>query len=340
MFEWQGRVDSEDGDKGLRWHQRVKLDINDDTSSNVDTSAKADTHQNLTQAGNANKHVSLVGFECDLGVMNNKGRVGAAAGPNAIRQALANLPWHWPDTTLTDVGNVTAEANLSQAQRQYANAIQYALQSGNAENEVKLVVGLGGGHEIAWGSYQGLFDSLSANKRVGIINFDAHFDLRKPAPNTSSGTPFRQVYEHCQLHNTPFHYACIGVSKAANTTALFEFADTSKTRYLHDTHCDFQSVINTLNPMLESIDELYVTICLDAFAASTAPGVSAPSALGISPSLVINTLRYLAQQQQVKDYQWRLCDIAEMNPQFDMDNRTAKLAARLIFEVTDALMED
>ena len=39
MFEWQGRVDSEDGDKGLRWHQRVKLDINDDTSSNVDTSA-------------------------------------------------------------------------------------------------------------------------------------------------------------------------------------------------------------------------------------------------------------------------------------------------------------
>ena len=94
MFEWQGRVDSEDGDKGLRWHQRVKLDIRDDTSSNVDTSAKADTHQDLTQAGDANKHVSLVGFECDLGVMNNKGRVGAVAGPNAIRQALANLPWH------------------------------------------------------------------------------------------------------------------------------------------------------------------------------------------------------------------------------------------------------
>ena len=88
MFEWKGRVDSEDGDKGLRWHQRVKLDINDDTSSNVDTSAKADTHQNLTQAGNANKHVSLVGFECDLGVMNNKGRVGAAAAADCARE-----PW-------------------------------------------------------------------------------------------------------------------------------------------------------------------------------------------------------------------------------------------------------
>jgi arginase family enzyme len=27
-----------------------------------------------------------------------------------------------------------------------------------------------------------------------------------------------------------------------------------------------------------------------------------------------------------------------MNPQFDIDSRTAKLAARLIFEVTDALV--
>ena len=205
-----------------------------------------------------------------------------------------------------------------------------------------MVIGLGGGHEIAWGSYQGLFNAKSKSARIGVINFDAHFDLRKPSPNTSSGTPFRQVYEHCQLHDTQFHYACLGISKAANTPALFNFANMSNTRYLTDVALSdeslcMQRIDELLSPMLKDIDELYVTVCLDAFPAAQAPGVSAPSALGISPTLVINTLHFLAQHQSTYGYQWRLCDVAEMNPNYDIDSRTAKLAARLIFEAVDAI---
>jgi len=59
--------------------------------------------------------------------------------------------------------------------------------------------------------------------------------------------------------------------------------------------------------------------------------------LGISPTLVINTLHFLAQHQNTYGYQWRLCDVAEMNPNYDIDSRTAKLAARLIFEAVDAI---
>lgn len=318
MFKWQGRIDNEDGAEGLRWHQKVnEIEVGED-------SALANT-------------ITLVGFECDLGVAFNKGRVGAASGPNAIRQALANLPWHWPRTSLSDLGNVTAQENLSKAQKQYADAITFALSQHKG-----LTIGLGGGHEIAWGSYQGLFNTRADNARIGIINFDAHFDLRKPSPNTSSGTPFRQVYEHCQLHGVPFHYACLGVSKAANTQALFNFANTSNTRYLTDVALSdeslcMQRIDELLSPMLKDIDELYVTVCLDAFPAALAPGVSAPSTLGISPALVINTLHFLAQHQSTYGYQWRLCDIAEMNPNYDIDSRTAKLAARLIFEVVDAV---
>jgi len=330
MFKWQGRIDNEDGLEGLRWHQKV------------DEHAYRESG-NLTSVNNSDKRatidntVTLVGFESDLGVAFNKGRTGAAAGPNAIRQALSNLPWHWPNTSFTDLGNVTAVDNLAQAQTQYADAISYAL-----KQHTGFTIGLGGGHEIAWGSYQGLFNTKPENARIGIINFDAHFDLRKPALNTSSGTPFRQVYDHCQLHNTPFYYACLGVSKAANTAALFNFANVSNTRYLTDIALNdeslcMQRIDELLSPMLKDIDALYVTICLDAFSAAQAPGVSAPSALGISPTLVINTLHFLAQHQSTYGYQWRLCDVAEMNPNYDIDSRTAKLAARLIFEAVDAV---
>ena len=47
MFKWQGRIDSEDGIEGLRWHQKVnELEVGEDNS--------------LANA------VTLVGFESDL----------------------------------------------------------------------------------------------------------------------------------------------------------------------------------------------------------------------------------------------------------------------------------
>ena len=88
--------------------------------------------------------------------------------------------------------------------------------------------------------------------------------------------------------------------------------------------------------MLKEVDALYVTVCLDAFPGNIAPGVSAPSALGISVEFVIKMLHWIAQSQSAFHYNWTLTDIAEMNPYYDIDNRTAKLAARLVYEAVNA----
>lgn len=304
-FIWQGRTDTEDGDAGRRWHQLVNQE---------------------------NSQFALVGLACDIGVAANKGRIGAAKGPDAIRAALANLPWHLSGS-FTDAGNINATDDLEQTQHLYAEQISQQLQQN------RLVIGLGGGHEIAWGSYQGLVNAIASDNSIGIINFDAHLDLRKPAPHTSSGTPFRQIAEYCQANKREFHYACLGVSKAANTPALFDYAASTNTHILLDKNCSFNNAKDCLTPMLQKIDALYVTSCLDAFPAAIAPGVSAPSALGIQPELVIEVLHWLAKSQRDLGYSWRLADIAEMNPDYDIDNRTAKLAARLVFEITEALSQ-
>ena len=305
-YRWQGREDIEDAQNGLRWHQVI----------------------------NSQPHTyscCILGFECDLGVAANKGRVGAAQGPNAIRHALANLAWH-ADFGLHDAGNIVAATHLVEAQS------HYALQIAKSLNEHSFVIGLGGGHEIAWGSYQGLVRSFASdsNKKIGIVNFDAHFDLRNPAQTTSSGTPFRQIAEYCQTHDQPFHYACLGVAESANTSALFTYAKHTQTRYLLDIECNLEAAKQLLEPMLSEVNELYVTVCLDSFAAHIAPGVSAPSTLGISTEFVINILRWIAQSQSTFHYNWPLIDIAEMNPTYDIDNRTAKLAARLVYEAVSS----
>ncbi|WP_339725313.1 formimidoylglutamase [uncultured Paraglaciecola sp.] len=305
-YHWQGRDDTEDGQNGLRWHQIV------------------DTQPQTTSC-------ALLGFECDLGVASNKGRVGAVKGPNAIRKTLANFAWH-ADCGLHDRGNIVAGTHLAEAQTHYAQQIAKSL------NEHAFVIGLGGGHEIAWGSYQGLVQHLAKDptKKIAIINFDAHFDLRNPSLGASSGTPFRQISEYCQTHNREFHYACLGVAESSNTSALFTYAKQSQTRYLLDIDCNLNAAKQLLEPMLTAVDELYVTVCLDAFPASVAPGVSAPSALGISVEFVIKMLHWIAKSQDVFDFNWQLTDIAEMNPHFDIDNRTAKLAARLVYEVVNS----
>jgi formiminoglutamase len=305
-YHWHGREDLEDGEQGLRWHQVINQ---------------------TTEVGGA----ALIGFACDLGVQANKGRTGAKNGPEKIRNALSNLAWH-SKLPLKDLGSIVAENNLPESQQAFAKHISSAL------NENSLVIGLGGGHEIAWASYQGLYQHLksSKNKKIGIINFDAHFDLRLPSPSASSGTPFRQIAEHCQQNNTSFNYACLGVAESANTPALFNYANQLNVKYILDRNCSISAARTLLKPMLEDIDCLYVSICLDAFPASTAPGVSAPSALGISPTFVIEILHWLAYSQKEYEYDWHLADIAEMNPVYDIDNRTAKLAARLIFEMVNA----
>lgn len=298
-FIWTGRDDVEDGEAGKRWHHVVN--------------------------GDSDKGLSLVGFACDIGVKNNKGRIGAAKGPDAIRTALANQAFH-SSIGVTDAGTVVAASDLDEAQAHYASQIAEQL----AKQD--MVIGLGGGHEIAWGSYNGLLQA-KPELRIGILNFDAHFDLRKPAPDTSSGTPFRQIAELCGLQGKAFNYCSLGVAETANTQALFDYAKKSGTRYLHDYQCNLDSATTLLTDFLKEIDELYVTVCLDAFPAYVAPGVSAPSPLGISAEFVLSVLKWLGENQKNLTFNWHLTDIAEMNPDYDLDNRTAKLAARLIHEV-------
>ena len=72
---------------------------------------------------------------------------------------------------------------------------------------------------------------------------------------------------------------------------------------------------------------------MDVFPAHVSPGVSAPSALGIDPVVVIKLIQHLKMLCPLHKVQWRISDIAELNPLYDQDGRTARLAARLLHEL-------
>ena len=297
-FVWQGRIDGEESGDSTRWHQHVRP-------------LGADSRGGVT----------LIGFAVDEGVHRNAGRRGAAAGPAALRGALANLPV-LDEPAIHDAGDVSCPgADLEAAQAELAGRVATAIDRGS------LPLVLGGGHEVAWGSFQGISRARPDLQRLLVVNFDAHFDLRQ-AGQPNSGTPFRQIAEWCEQAARPFDYHVLGISRFANTRALFERADALGVRYVLDealqsadglarTHVDLQQD-------LARCDAVYLTVCLDVLPGGQAPGVSAPAPLGVPLAAVLALMGPVLESGKLV-----AADIAELNPAFDRDGLTARVAARV-----------
>ena len=294
---WSGRTDADDNEYVYQIIQALNLN---------------DAPKKLTG-------YAFLSFQSDTGVVRNQGSPGAYEGPNAIRRTLAKFPIH-SNMTLYDAGNIICIANdLETAQVELGIHVAKIIACGLTP------IVLGGGHETAWGHFQGL---AHTNKDIAILNFDAHFDLR-PLINDqlgSSGTPFRQIQGYLALQNKPFHYYCAGIQPFSNTKHLFDYAHRLNVHYtLAETINANPYDVTFIKNIIDSHQHIYVSICLDVFNASIAPGVSAPQILGIFPNYVIESLKLLKSSGKVI-----ILDIVELAPNYDIRDQTAKLAASLL----------
>lgn len=263
---------------------------------------------------------ALIGFCSDAGVLRNHGRTGAATGPAAIRAALGTLAFHG-SRAITDAGDIVVSADALEAgQARAGAALSTMLDAG------QLTFVLGGGHETAFASYLGVAGTAAVanGARLGVLNLDAHFDLRD-APAPSSGTPFLQMARAEAAAGRELNYAVVGISEPNNTRALFDTAHDLDVKYLLDEDCSADRTQGFVDSFLETVDIVYLTIDLDVLPAATAPGVSAPAAYGVPLPVIAAVCRQVAASGKLFHF-----DVAELNPAFDIDNRTAKVAARLI----------
>ena len=299
--EWAGRSDGP-GPEHARWHSVVRpLDL-----------------------ANPQEHpgVALLGFASDEGVERNHGRPGAAAGPAALRGALGSLALHHPHP-LYDAGTITTQGtDLEGSHERLSDAVESLSRAGH------LPIILGGGHETAFGSHRGAF---RAQGPLQIINLDAHFDLRT-ADVPTSGTPFKQISE--LVGREDFDYSVLGISRPNNTPVLFDEASALGVTIVLDEdllNMDRSQLGATIDSICAGAKSIHLSIDLDVLPADQAPGVSAPAGLGVP----LNTIRELALTIAATG-RLALVDVVELNPQFDTDSHTAKLAARLIDDIVTA----
>jgi formiminoglutamase len=284
------------------WHQEILVSHIEDLKNNNPTD------------------IGIIGYVCDEGVKRNQGRIGAQKGPKSVRNKLGKLPIHYKNKKIVDFGDIIClDDYLEDCQKALSKTVSTLI-----SNKI-LPIAIGGGHDIAYANFNGIKEAIKnvSNNKIGIINFDAHFDLRAVETQPNSGTPFHQII----TENNAVAYFAIGIQQQSNPKELFEIAAQKKVSYISNFDCETFSkdLKSNLNAFIKEIDYVYITIDMDGFSSAYAPGVSAPSALGFTPSFVYKVLAFLFQSKKVIS-----CDIAELNPDFDRDDSTASLAARLV----------
>jgi formiminoglutamase len=257
--------------------------------------------------------VVLLGCPQDEGVRRNGGRVGAALAPDAIRRFFYRLTTYQVEhIRLFDLGNLIVQSTLEQTHQRQRQLVRQIIADG------KTLIMLGGGNDLSYPDCAGLADAAAP---VLAFNVDAHFDVRADAVG-NSGTPYRQLLEEGVLEPTNFYE--IGSQPFANSAAY--------ARYLHDKDVSviplaqlraggltdtFERILRERTPAA-----VFWGLDMDSVRAADAPGVSAPNPLGLSGEEFCAVAAVAGRWPKT-----RLLEISEVNPVYDIDNRTSRLAA-------------
>jgi formiminoglutamase len=270
----------------------------------------------------------FIGFPQDEGVRRNQGRPGAALAPQEIRRYLYRLtPWDGVNNTdLTnhpplDMGDVRVEDPLEDSQERLGEVITAILRSR------AIPIGLGGGHETAYGHYLGY---TGVRQKVGIINLDAHLDVRPLVDGMGhSGSPFRQALDHPTFPLPGRLYVCLGAQPQSVSRQHFNYLreaggvvhwrDSVRRRL-----CEFFQ--REYDRLVAEECHVYVSLDADVVRASEIPGVSAPNPSGLSGEEVLECLRLAGSLPHVTSL-----DLVEINPLLDRDGQSARWAALLLW---------
>jgi formiminoglutamase len=208
---------------------------------------------------------------------------------------------------------------IAEDQNILADVVGKYLQAGT------MVVVLGGGHEASFGHFLGY---VNAGVSPAIVNVDAHLDVR-PLVNSSghSGSAFRQALQ--SEPHAAVSYSVFGLAPHSTSRSHLDFVAGRP----GDRVWNYEATFERFNDLLaDQPADVMLSIDLDAFLDADAPGVSAPNPEGLDRALGYQLAYAAGRSSSV-----RSIDICEMNPEFDVDNRTARLAAMLVWHFVEGL---
>ena len=260
----------------------------------------------------------VMGVPYDLGT---SGRPGTRMGPNALRQASANLRWEerrWPwdfvladELVAIDYGDVDFLFGDSEDMLERVEDVAAAITSAG-----KTLVTLGGDHFITLPLLRGY---AQTHGELALIHFDAHTDTYDEDERYNHGSMFRRAPEE----------GLVDPSRSIQVGIRTDY-DVAEHPY---------EVLDALEASEESVDVIvdairrrvgdepaYLSFDIDCLDPAFAPGTGTPVVGGLS------TARALAILQGIADLNIVGFDLVEVAPAYDHADITALAGASLALQ--------
>lgn len=259
----------------------------------------------------------IIGCPQDEGVRRNKGRIGAAFAPLEIRKALYRYPVtdSHHHLKLFDLGNIKIEKSLEEIHTVLFSIVRQIIQDG------KIAIILGGGNDISYPDCSAL---CSVENRVLAFNIDRHLDIRADE-KMNSGTPYRKLLDEKFI--TPEFFHEVGINSFSNSPRYLQYAKELGINIHYIGELREKGVGNSIQSITQStdVDAIFWGFDLDVVRSVEAPGVSDPHPMGLTAMQVCEIADVAS-----KDSRSKIIEIAEVNPQYDTNGITSKLAANIL----------
>ena len=237
-----------------------------------------------------------------------KDRRGAALGPDQIEKELKNFFEF--EEGLARKTKFLEVKEVSDFEKMHKEAESLAV---NEYKKGNLVVGLGGDHSVSYGLMRAF---AKVHKKAGLIFIDAHLDCQDDfLPPTHEDILRAAVKEK-------LFSEIIAIGTRNFTEKEKDFAESHKINFSKE--IDYKKIMN----LCEKVENIYISLDIDAIDPAFAPGTGWPEPLGLMPQQVMALLEFLKATKKVRGF-----DIVEVSPPKDVNNITSRLAARLLIEL-------
>lgn len=284
----------------------------EEINQNLSTRKKDTIASLINNPGEATFSQIILSSE-DMGVIRNGGRNGSKFGPETILASLKKMSRHNISKQITVSQSCfvnNAIVNFDAFQETQTKIIEDFLQS-TAKNYIHI----GSGHDFIYPFAKAIYNSSTTNnKKIAIINFDAHLDTRNDNIH-HSGTPFRQL---SKLLGSDMLLYQIGIHDFANAPSNYEGVQMKiytlqeilvQTMGLRDN----KAFISQICKELKDVETIILSVDLDAFKSEQISAVSAPNHMGLSLEFLGDFIEQYLEMGLNKNY----IGLYEYNPLFD-----------------------
>lgn len=256
---------------------------------------------------------------------------GAAGGPEAVRINFRYNTTFSPDWD-TDIQRMAARdlgdiaGHLTDVDRAHQN-IEDAVAGVLCLGQPFVPVIVGGDHSISAPAIRG-FARANPGKKIGVINFDAHFDVRNFDHGNHNGTPFRQIIERAP-HIDPRNFVEVGIHGFFNSSTYYRWVTDQGGTIITGRDVEKRGmeecVADALERAGEGADLIYVSVDIDCLAYPFTVGTSAASAEGLSAWQLLEAMFACGQHPKVA-----ALDLVEIDPSRDVKDLTSRTGCSVI----------